>query len=157
MGYFTRPDGSALSELAPLTTDRVRACMDSHHWHYDISEEGDVGGWWDGYWFVFSFRGRDNEILFAHALWSRKVPADRFAEALAFANEWNLDHLWPMLSVKVRGEHVVVMADVSVDYSFGLTDSQLDLHVRCAIDTIVAALSWLDSKFPEYVEADSAA
>ncbi|MDR2929614.1 MAG: YbjN domain-containing protein [Propionibacteriaceae bacterium] len=154
MGYFTKPNGGALTPLAPLTTSRVTACLDSHNWHYDVSEEGDIGGWWDGYWFIFSFRGKDKEIFFTHAVWNRGVPSSEFTNAVLFANEWNSDHLWPMLSVRDREGTLAVLADFCVDYSYGLTDEQLDLHVRCAIDTMVSALTWMDAKYPQYVDTE---
>ncbi|MDR0782688.1 MAG: YbjN domain-containing protein [Propionibacteriaceae bacterium] len=150
MGYFTKPDGVLGADLAPLTTGRVTGCMDAHSWHYEVSAEGDIGGWWDGYWFVFSFRGKNKEIFFVHALWNRGVPASEFTQAALYANEWNAEHLWPMLSVRERDDRIAVLADFSVDYSFGLTDEQLDLHIRCAIDTMVSALTWMDTKYPTY-------
>jgi len=150
MGYFTRSGQDLYSELAPLTTGRVKACLDAHEWHYEVDEDGDIGGWWDGYWFVFSLKGRNKEILFAHALWGRRVPASEFTQVVLYANEWNSEHLWPMLSARERDGYAAAIADFSVDYTYGLTDEQLNLHVRCAIDTMVTALTWLDSKYPAY-------
>jgi len=49
-----------------------------------------------------------------------------------------------------RDGYAAAIADFSVDYTYGLTDEQLNLHVRCAIDTMVTALTWLDSKYPAY-------
>ena len=149
MGYFTKPNGVTHSDLAPLTTGRVTACLDAHNWHYEVSEDGDVGGWWDGYWFVFSFRGKNKEIFFVHAVWNRGVPAKELTQAVLYANEWNSEHLWPMLSVREREGNLAMLADFSVDYSYGLTDEQLDLHIRCAIDTMVSALTWIDTKYPD--------
>ena len=154
MGYFTRPEGHT-SALAPLTTGRVTACLDSHQWHYEVSDDGDVGGWWDGYWFIFSFRGKSKEIFFTHAIWSRGVPTSEFTQVVLYANEWNSEHLWPMMSVRERDDSIVVLTDFSVDYSFGITDEQLDLHIRCAIDTMVSSLSWMDTKYPMYAEKKS--
>lgn len=154
MGYFTRNEATGSSELAPLTTTRVTACMDTHSWHYEVSDDGDVGGWWDGFWFVFSFRGKSKDIFFVHAVWNRGVPASEFTQIVLYANEWNSEHLWPMLSVRTRDDVVAVLADFSVDYSEGLTDEQLDLHVRCAIDTMVSSLNWMDTKFPAYRNKD---
>jgi len=152
VGYFTKPDGSAPSDLAPLTTSRVTASLDSHNWHYDITESGDVGGWWDGYWFLFSFRGQDKEIFFVHAVWNKIAPPELYSQLAVDANEWNVDHLWPMVSVRQRDDDALVMADLSVDYSCGLTDEQLDLHIRCAIDTMVSALGWFTQKYPDLPE-----
>ncbi|MCL2482707.1 MAG: YbjN domain-containing protein [Propionibacteriaceae bacterium] len=154
MGYFTKPGSNTNSDLAPLSTGRVSACLDSHNWHYEVSDDGDIGGWWDGFWFVFSFRGKNREILFAHAVWSRGVPSTEFTAAALHANEWNAEHLWPMLSVREREGVIAVLADFSMDYSYGLTDEQLDLHIKYAIDTIVSALSWMDGKYPDYVESN---
>ncbi|MDR0958967.1 MAG: YbjN domain-containing protein [Propionibacteriaceae bacterium] len=151
MGYFTRPDGSLkTSDLAPLTTSRVTACLDSHEWHYEVNERGDIGGWWDGYWFIFAFRGQDKATFFPHAVWRRGVPASKIQTVRRYANEWNNDHLWPRVCVVKDDKSVMALADFAVDYSFGLTDEQLDLHIRCAIDTMVSAFQWLDGKFPEY-------
>ena len=154
MGYFTKPEDIGGSDLAPLTTARVTASLDAHNWHYEVSDEGDICGWWDGYWFVFSFRGKSREILFAHAVWNRGVPASEFTQVVLYANEWNAEHLWPMLSVRERDDTIAVLADFSVDYTYGLTDEQLDLHIRYAIDTMVAALTWMDTKYPGYVDSE---
>jgi len=57
-----------------------------------------------------------------------------------------------LTGVRVREGTVAALADFSVDYSFGPTDEQLDLHIRCAIDTMVSALSWMDTKYPNYAD-----
>ena len=153
MGYFTKPEGSS-TDLAPLTTGRVTACMDSHNWHYEVTDEGDVCGWWDTYWFVFSCKGKNHEIFFAHGVWNRGVPVAELTQAALYANEWNTKNFSPMLSVHEREGSIVAFADFSVDYSYGLTDEQLDLHIRNSIENIVLALSWMDSKYPTYIDND---
>jgi len=152
MGYFTKPNGDQVSgDLAPLASARVTGLFDAHGWHYDVNDAGDIGGWWDGYWFVFAFRGKDKATFFPHAVWRRGLPGAKMPTLLRRANEWNNEHLWPRLCVVRDDKELIVLADFAVDYSMGITDDQLDLHLRCAIDTMVSAFQWLDTQFPEFV------
>jgi hypothetical protein len=154
MGYFTRPDGSPLSaEVAPLSNERVQVCLDSHDWHYRVDSDGDVGGWWDGHWFYFFVRGHDHEILFVQGRWDRGLKGDQLEALVHWANDWNRDHLWPKLAALGRDDSAIVLASLGASYAQGLTDSQLDEHIRGAIATSIDAFNWLDEQYP----AESAA
>jgi hypothetical protein len=155
MGYFTKPDGSLLSiEVAPLSNERIQACLDAHDWHYRIDSDGDIGGWWDGHWFYFFVRGAEREILFVQGRWDRGIPAGQIDPLVHHVNDWNSDHLWPKLAAIEREDSAIVLASFGVNYSHGLTDAQLDEHVRGAIAMSIEAFNWLDEQYP--VEAAAA-
>jgi hypothetical protein len=52
-----------------------------------------------------------------------------------------------------RDDNAIVLASLGVDYSHGLTDAQLDEHLRCAIATSIEAFAWLDEFYPEQAAA----
>ncbi|MDR1264171.1 MAG: YbjN domain-containing protein [Propionibacteriaceae bacterium] len=157
MGYFTRPDGSPLSvEVAPLSNERVQVCLDSHDWHYRVDSDGDIGGWWDGHWFYFFVRGYDHEILFVQGRWDRGLKGDQLEALIRWANDWNRDHLWPKLAAVEREDSVIMLASLGASYAQGLTDAQLDEHVRGAIATSIDAFNWLDEQYPVEAAAASA-
>ncbi|MDR1214957.1 MAG: YbjN domain-containing protein [Propionibacteriaceae bacterium] len=154
MGYFTKPDGSLLTtDVSPLSNERIQACLDSHDWHYRIDSDGDIGGWWDGHWFYFFIRGSDRDIFFVQALWDRNLPTDELPHLVEQANTWNGGHLWPKLAARQQDERAVALASLAVNYAHGLTDAQLDEHLRCAIATSIEAFNWLDESYPEAAAA----
>ncbi|MDR0990133.1 MAG: YbjN domain-containing protein [Propionibacteriaceae bacterium] len=157
MGYFTKPDGSLLStEVAPLSNERIQACLDSHDWHYRIDYDGDIGGWWDGHWFYFFVRGPEREILFVQGRWDRGIATDELDNLIHHVNDWNVDRLWPKLAALERDDRAIALASFGVSYSHGLTDAQLDEHIRGAIAAAVEAFSWLDDRYPEEAAASRA-
>jgi hypothetical protein len=149
VGYFTKPDGSLLStEVTPLSNERIQTCLDSHDWHYRIDGDGDIGGWWDGHWFYFFVRGPEREILFVQGRWDRSLQASQLDELIHQVNTWNCDHLWPKLAALERDDNVIALASFGVNYAHGLTDAQLDEHLRGAIATSIEAFNWLDELHP---------
>ncbi|MDR0416122.1 MAG: YbjN domain-containing protein [Propionibacteriaceae bacterium] len=149
MGYFTKPDGSLLAaDVAPLSNGRIQACLDSHEWHYRIDADGDIGGWWDGHWFYFFIRGAEREIFFVQARWDRHLPETTLDELVQRVNVWNSEHLWPKLAARAPDGKAIVVASFGVNYTHGLTDAQLDEHLRCAIATSIEAFNWLDEFYP---------
>ncbi|MDR1450630.1 MAG: YbjN domain-containing protein [Propionibacteriaceae bacterium] len=149
MGYFTKPDGVLFAaEVAPLNNERIQACLASHDWQYRIDVDGDIGGWWDGHWFYFFIRGLDREILSVHSRWNRDLPKSALENLIHHVNEWNYDRLWPKLAARCPKDNAIVAASFGVNYPHGLTDAQLDEHVRCAIATSLEAFAWLDAFYP---------
>jgi hypothetical protein len=154
VGYFTKPDGSLLAtDIEPLSNERIQACLDSHEWHYRVDADGDVGGWWDGHWFYFFVRGAEREILFVQGRWDRHLPAAELDALIHHANTWNSENLWPKLSARAPDDEAIVVASFGVNYIHGLTDAQLDEHLRCAIATSIEAFNWLDERYPEAAAA----
>ena len=149
MGYFTRESGEP-TYLAPLTLSRIATCLDSHNWHYSLNDDGSITGWWDSYFFLFACQGEDNDVFYAHALANRILPGSEFDSALRHANEWNSQHLWPMVTAREREDSTVVLTVYAVEYAFGISDEQLDLHIRRAISTMADALEDIDKQYPDY-------
>ncbi|MCL1906348.1 MAG: YbjN domain-containing protein [Propionibacteriaceae bacterium] len=149
MGYFTRA-GSEPTYLAPLTLSRIATCLDAHSWHYSLNDDGSITGWWDSYFFLFACQGEDNNVFYAHALGNRILPKKELASAIHHANEWNSGHLWPTVTARQREDSTVVLTVYAVEYSHGISDEQLDLHIRRSISTMADALESIDNEYPDY-------
>lgn len=156
MGFFDKStDRSGV--LAPLSRDRITAVLDAGGMRYDIDDDGDVGGWWDGHLFFFFLTGGDKEILQVRGRWTRTVPADQYDRLLALVNQVNLERLFPRLAVVIDGDgDINVFASHGVDYEKGVTDDQLDLHFSTAIGSSLSAFEFLDEQYPTEAAAAKA-
>lgn len=149
VGFFTKPqDGGAAAALAPLTSDRIKATLDSRGSQYGVDDDGDIGGYWDGHLFYFFLLGGSSEYLQVRGRWNRKVSIDQIDALTRLTNAWNADKLWPKLYTRAEDDVVGVYAEHTVDYEHGLTDEQLDLHLACAIATSGQAFDQLDESYP---------
>lgn len=160
MGFFTKPAdvGRATPDLAPLSNERITATLDRCGWRYSIDSDGDVGGIWDGHMFYFLRFGKDKEILQVRGRWTRGVdPAER-GRLLELVNDWNDGKVWPKAYVHVNDKgQAHVFAELGVDYEDGLSDAQLERHLRCAIATSLQLFEHLDEQYPEAAAAAKAA
>ncbi|MDM7832059.1 type III secretion system chaperone family protein [Cellulomonas edaphi] len=143
-----------ISELGPLSRERIKTRLDARGYNYAIDSDGDIGGRWDDHIFYFLLLGKDSEYLQVRGRWSRTLPASSLGQLLVLANEWNAGRIWPKAYVRTEeNETLGVYCEHSVDYEPGLTDAQLDQHLGCAISTSLAFFSSLDEQFPEAVAA----
>ncbi|MCL1923449.1 MAG: YbjN domain-containing protein [Propionibacteriaceae bacterium] len=149
MGYFTRPEGEP-AYLAPLTTSRIASCLDAHSWHYSVNEDESITGWWDSFFFLFACQGEENNVFYAHAVNNRTLPQTELPSAIRHANDWNSQHLWPMVTAREREDSTVVLSVYAIECSHGISDEQLDLHIRRSISTMVDALMEIDKQYPDY-------
>jgi hypothetical protein len=73
------------------------------------------------------------------------------------ANDWNAGRIWPKVYVRLEeNETLGVYTEHSVDYEPGVTDTQLDQHLGCAVSTSLAFFASLDEHYPEAVAASKA-
>ena len=159
MGYFAQPtDGGAMpGRTAPLTPDRVQAALDSQRWHYEIDEDGDPRGSWDGHMFYFLRVGQHQQIFMVRGRWEARPSIETGVQILPVLNQWHSDHLFPKAHV-VNFEddgNARVFTEVIIDCEHGITDDQLMLHISAAITTSLDLFSELDKAFPGLQEIDS--
>ena len=154
MSYFAK----SLSEaplLLPLSTDRladVLAAADLSLGRSDDSES--LGAYWNEHLVEFVCFGDHSEVLQVYAHWGRPVGPEAWDALLASVNARNAKYSWPKLYVDRDSDgKPFVIAEHVVDYEFGVTDQQIMMHVRCAIDSALKAFRQLDEQFPEAVAA----
>jgi len=149
MGFFTKDATGPQPALAPLSRERVTACLDARGLNYGIDDDGDVGGVWDGHLFYFFVLGQQNEYLQVRGRWNRVLGTEHLDAATRAVNEWNADRLWPKGYVRVEDDVLGVYAEHTVDYEHGVSDAQVDQHLACAIATSLQLFEFLDEKYPE--------
>jgi len=139
--------------LAPLTQERVIACLEARGLTYGIDDDGDVGGYWDGHLFYFFTLGAQKEYLQVRGRWNRSVGLDQLPQVSRLLNTWNAERLWPKGYVREEDGELGIYAEHTVDYEHGLSDRQLDLHLACAISTGLQLFERLDETYPREAAA----
>jgi hypothetical protein len=134
------PDDGAPAdeEPRPLTLEMITAALDRRGDRYAVDAGGTVVGRWGEALIQFRRAGERGEILRARSVASRRLPADRLAEAYAFCNAWNHDRLLPKAYVHDLGGELVLAGDVSTDLAHGVAPAQLTVLLDAAVDTGVA-------------------
>lgn len=139
------PDGPAADsepaqdEPAPLSLSLLTAALDRRGEEYALEPDGTVVGRWGEAVIQFRRLGRQGEILHARVVATRRLPADRLAEAYAFCNAWNHDRLLPAAYVHDPGDGALVLAaDVTTDLAYGVAPVQLDVLITATVSTGVA-------------------
>jgi hypothetical protein len=89
-------------------------------------------------------------VFYAHAVNNRTLPQTELPSAIRHANDWNSQHLWPMVTAREREDSTVVLSVYAIECSHGISDEQLDLHIRRSISTMVDALMEIDKQYPDY-------
>jgi len=154
MGFFTKPGDGAGAALEPLSKARIQAALEAKGWTYKVDADGDIGGGWEDGYFYFFQTGKQSEILLVRGTWYPSLDKDDFDKALAVANKWNLDKLWPKVyaritdegDVRFHGEHIV-------DYEHGVTDDQLLQHLITVVSAGCEFFEHLNQEFPEAAAA----
>ncbi|MFJ8577634.1 YbjN domain-containing protein [Micromonospora sp. NPDC093277] len=130
------PGPPAEDDPAPLTLALLTAALDQRGDGYAVEPDGTVVGRWGEAVIQFRQLGRRGEILHARVVATRRLPADRRAEAYAFCNAWNHDRLLPAAYVHDPGDGTLVLAaDVTTDLAYGVAPTQLVVLVTAAVST----------------------
>jgi hypothetical protein len=133
---------------APLTRARLEAALRAQDWKYRVDSDGDVGGVWDGNFFYFFLSGTKKAILNIQSRWRKDLPPSMLGELVAELNEWHRSHRWPKAYAVVKDpEHLLVLAELQIDWETGVTDEQLKAHLMCGIATSLQLFGHLEQKF----------
>ncbi len=154
MGFFTKQDGgSAVSGdiTLPVTLERMQQVIAAMDYSVDLDDEGYLWGFWDERYFDFRIFG-DAVVLQVRGVWGG-IPEPAEVEALTLAaNAWNTDKLFPKVFVLAKddGSHVV-MGEINVPVSEGMSDKQLADVVNAGLATGEEFFTTLDEQFPAAV------
>ncbi|MGK5521756.1 YbjN domain-containing protein [Micromonospora sp. URMC 107] len=128
------PDG----EPRPLSVAMITAALDRRGDRYAVDDRGAVTGRWGEALIQFRRAGERGEILQARSVASRRLPADRLAEAYAFCNAWNHDRLLPKAYVHEEEGELMLAGHVATDLAHGVAPAQLTVLLDAAVETAVA-------------------
>lgn len=156
MGFFdSRPDEALPGALAPLSVERITAALDALGANYGVDDDGDPGGVWDGHVFYFLRFGEDRQIFQVRGRWMRDIAADdvdKVRRASALLNDFSAQMIWPKPYVRLEDNVIGIYTEVSVSWSPGVANEQLEDQVRCGIATSLELFEQLDAAFPEETE-----
>jgi hypothetical protein len=150
VGYFSNTKLEPASAApAALTKDRIKKALEARGWSYHVDSDGDIGGGWEDGTFWFFTYGDKGEILQVRGIWRGRLPMAEWDRAVAIANDWNCDKLFPKTYARATdaGEAQMI-CEHSLDYEHGVTDEQLDMHLRTAIGTGGDFFEKLNEEFP---------
>jgi hypothetical protein len=119
-----------VQRTSPLTAERLAERLVALGYHVAPDGDADLMGLWgeDRFWFMRM--GSNHEILQVRGRWHRVVSPARRGEVLLALNDWYRERIWPKAYLRAEEAGVAVYAEVSVDLNEGVTDAQIDAHVR---------------------------
>ena len=142
--------------LPPMSIARVAQLLDARGSVYGTDADGDLVGRWDGHPFWFMTLGDGHEYFQVRGRWARQVPSTELGTVLLAANAWSESMVWPKLYVRIEDDQVAVYSEHTMDYEYGVTDEQLDLHVTIGIASALRFFAELDTRYPDAVPPDAA-
>jgi len=152
MGYFATPNefSAAPGRVTPLSPERITAALDRRDWHYDVDEDGDINGNWDGHIFYFLRLGEHEEIFMVRGRWEARLPLGMDDKVLPVLNTWHREKLFPkaLLVDFTEDGNSRVFTEVTLDCEHGVTDEQLLLHIDAGINTALSLFKVLNENFP---------
>lgn len=135
--------------VAPLSRDRVAAYLTSRGYRFQIDDDGDLTGTWDGSRFWFLLLGDRHEIVQVRGRWHRTMPIAQRSAVLLAANDWNRERIWPKVYVREEDGELALYSEVSVDLEHGVTQTQLGQLLACGLGTGVQMFAALDTLLPD--------
>ncbi|USR79335.1 YbjN domain-containing protein [Arcanobacterium pinnipediorum] len=128
---------------SPVTIERVKQVFDNNEWTFDVDEERDntlLTGF-DGRFTVVRLIEESNILTIATYGTGAILPAERFGEALAWANNWNKETVFGTAHPHVDDDNDLIMnVDVSFPLEAGATDEQLERYVGLSVSLNVQAI-----------------
>ena len=103
--------------VRPISQERVGLLFDGEGWDWEIDQDGDLRGMWEGQLFCFRFLGDSQEVLSIIAFMSETIPAKYEADLLLFLEGWHREYLWPKAYFHREAKGGLrLVAEVNSDY-----------------------------------------
>jgi len=100
---------------------------------------------------LLAARGDNQEILTLGAILQRRIPDERWTEAVAACNQWNLDNSWPMVSLNTDvGTHNAgkFITKLVLDLEQGIHQELLDDTIAVFIAAVGVFAKWVREQMP---------
>lgn len=131
-----------------LTRERVGAYLTRRGYTFRLDEDEDITGTWDGNRFWFLLLGAQQEILQVRGRWHRPLPESARLAALQIINDWNRERIWPKAYLRSEPTGLALYTEVSVDFTPGATQDQLEQMVACGLGTSIQLFSSVSALLP---------
>lgn len=123
--------------------DRLVAALERQEWKFDKDSDGDTvcHSGFDGFYTIFS-TNTDGNLISIYSWSSGSVlGAEKFNEALAWANNWNKETIFGTARPYVDDENDMLMrVDCSFIVEEGVSDEQVDEYLKVGVSCNLQAL-----------------
>lgn len=151
MGYFESVQ-SATQLLKPLTDERMLQALDRLEVDYELGDDGAAVFHFErGYFYYTLSSNASRDLLSVRGSYRGTFPLEALPALNEFTNAWNQQNLFPKVfpyRVEEEGQGFVVLpVELSMVYAGGVTDAQLDEHLRAALQTSLEYFETVASTF----------
>ncbi|MGV3149399.1 YbjN domain-containing protein [Rothia nasimurium] len=151
MGYFESVQ-SAAQLLKPLTDERMLQALDRLEVDYELGDDGAAVFHFErGYFYYTLSSNASRDLLSVRGSYRGTFPFEALPALNEFTNAWNQQNLFPKVfpyRVEEEGQGFVVLpVELSMVYAGGVTDAQLDEHLRAALQTSLEYFETVASTF----------
>lgn len=151
MGYFESVQ-SAAQLLKPLTDERMLQALDRLEVDYELGDDGAAVFHFErGYFYYTLSNAPARDLLSVRGSYRGTFPLEALPALNEFTNAWNQQNLFPKVfpyRVEEEGQGFVVLpVELSMVYAGGVTDAQLDEHLRAALQTSLEYFEAVASSF----------
>lgn len=151
MGYFESVQ-SAAQLLKPLTDERMLQALDRLEVDYELGDDGTAVFHFErGYFYYTLSSNASRDLLSVRGSYRGTFPLEALPALNEFTNAWNQQNLFPKVfpyRVEEEGQGFVVLpVELSMVYAGGVTDTQLDEHLRAALQTSLEYFETVASTF----------
>lgn len=151
MGYFESVQ-SAAQLLKPLTDERMLQALDRLEVDYELGDDGAAVFHFErGYFYYTLSSNASRDLLSVRGSYRGTFPLEALPAINEFTNAWNQQNLFPKVfpyRVEEEGQGFVVLpVELSMVYAGGVTDAQLDEHLRAALQTSLDYFEAVASSF----------
>ncbi len=135
--------------LLPPHRDRIKWILEDNGWSYHVGHDGTVSGKWNLGIYSFELYGRKEEIFCVRGTWHKTPELDDYILATSICNSWNEHRFWPKAYAHIDEEgKLMIQTEMAVSYLSGVTDTQLEDHIHCALSTSETFFEELETKLP---------
>lgn len=151
MGYFDSVQ-SAAQLLTPITNERMLAALDRLEVDYELGDDGTAVFHFErGYFYYTLSNAPARDLLSVRGSYRGTFPLEALPALNEFTNAWNQQNLFPKVfpyRIEEDGQGLVVLpVELSMVYAGGVTDAQLDEHLRAALQTSLEYFETVASTF----------
>ncbi|WP_237196105.1 YbjN domain-containing protein [Rothia nasimurium] len=151
MGYFESVQ-SAAQLLKPLTDERMLQALDRLEVDYELGDDGAAVFHFErGYFYYTLSNAPARDLLSVRGSYRGTFPLEALPALNEFTNAWNQQNLFPKVfpyRVEEDGQGLVVLpVELSMVYAGGVTDAQIDEHLRAALQTSLEYFETVASTF----------
>lgn len=141
--------------VSPLNRERIKKILEKNGWSYQVNHEGNIAGAWENGIYYFEVTGNRDSVLCVRGTWRGKLDLDDFMLVNSLCNRWNTEYYWPKTYARVTdNRELIIHTELPISYHSGLTDSQLDEHLHCALESSEDFFEQLADKFPQPAASD---